>query len=94
VIANILIAAFSTCTGIVIGAYVLDQYHERHRLELEVSASDTAAELIAMRELYARSEAMLDAVSRECALLKAQRSQVEALHAERIRRTMEDARWN
>ena len=84
-IANILIAVGFGFIGIAIGAMVLDQYHERHA---------TAAELAAVRELYARSEAMLDAVSRECAYLRAQRSTAEALHAERIRNALEAARWN
>ena len=48
-IANLLIAAFASFAGIVIGAYVLDQWHERQRA---------------------------------------------VLHAERIRRTLEAARWN
>jgi len=47
--ANLLIAAGFGVMGIVIGAYVLDQYHERQRA---------------------------------------------VLHAERIRRTLEAARWN
>lgn len=85
---------FGAVFGIAIGAMVLDRYHERQRILLEASASDTAAELIAMRELYARSEATLDAVSRECAYLRAQRSNAEALHAERIRNAIEAARWN
>ena len=100
-IANILIAVGFGFIGIAIGAMVLDQYHERQRTVLAAiakAADDerhaTAAELAAVRELYARSEAMLDAVSRECAYLRAQRSTAEALHAERIRNALEAARWN
>ena len=93
-IANILIAFAFSLLGIVVGAYVLDQYHERQRLELEAMATaaqrqrhDTAVEL-------ARAQSLVDALSREIATLKAQRSRAESLHAERIRRTMEAARWN
>lgn len=100
-IANLLIAVGFGCIGIAVGAMVLDRYHERQRTVLAAiakAADDerhaTAAELAAVRVELARSEAMLDAVSRECAYLKAQRSQAEALHAERIREIIEAARWN
>ena len=93
-IANLLIAAFATCTGIVIGAYVLDQYHERQRTVLLALADAAEAERDIVRAELARSESLVNALSREVAILKAQRSQAEALHAERIRRTMEAARWN
>ena len=100
-IANVLIASSFTFIGIVIGAMVLDQYHERQRSVLAAiakSADDkylaTRAELAAVRAELARSESLVDALSREIAMLKAQRSHAEALHAERIRRTLEAARWN
>ena len=93
-IAELVSFAFGAVAGVVIGAMILDAHHERQRAALEANAADTAAELIAMRELYARSEAMVDAMSRECAYLKSQRSQAESLHAERIRNAIGAARWN
>ena len=100
-IANILIAVGFGCIGIAVGAMVLDRYHERQRMELEAmdtanmrKSMDTANQLAVVRVELARSEAMLDAVSRECAYLKAQRSRAESLHAERIREIIEAARWN
>lgn len=92
-IANCLIAAFATCIGIVIGAMALDAYHERQRAALQAIADDASNERYAVRQELARSESLVDALSREIAILKAQRSQAEALHAERIR-NMEAARWN
>ncbi len=100
-IANLLIAVGFGCIGIAVGAMVLDRYHNE-RTEAFTAMADTAeaarhataAELAVVRVELARSEAMLDAVSRECAYLKAQRSQAEALHAERIREIIEAARWN
>ncbi len=87
--------------GIVIGAMVLDRYHERQRTELEAVANDTirermdtANQLAVVRTELARSESLVDALSREISLLKAQRSRAEALHAERIREIIEAARWN
>lgn len=97
------IAAFTldTVAGIAVGAMVLDRYHERQRMELEAMATanmrksmDAANQLAVVRVELARSEAMLDAVSREIAYLKAQRSRAESLHAERIREIIEAARWN
>lgn len=54
----------------------------------------TAAELSAVRVELARSESLVEALSRESAYLKAQRSRAESLHAERIREIIEAARWN
>ncbi len=100
-IANILIAVGFGCIGIAVGAMVLDRYHERQRAELETVANDsirerrdTANQLAVVRVELARSESLVEALSRECALLKAQRSRAEALHAERIRNAIEAARWN
>ena len=93
-IANLLIAAFATCTGIVIGAMVLDHYHERQRSVLLALADAAEAERDIVRTELARSESLVEVLSREVATLKAQRSHAEALHAERIRRTLEAARWN
>lgn len=99
--ANILIAIGFGCIGIAVGAMVLDQYHERQRTVLAAiakAADDerhaTAAELAAVRVELARSESLVDALSREIAYLKAQRSRAESLHAERIREIIEAARWN
>lgn len=92
--ANLLIAAFATCTGIVIGAMTLDHYHERQRTVLLAIADAAEAERDIVRAELARSQSLADALSREISLLKAQRSQAEALHAERIRRTLEAAKWN
>ncbi len=99
--ANILIAVGFGCIGIAVGAMVLDQYHERQRTVLAAiakAADDerhaTAAELSVVRAELARCESLVDVLSRECALLKAQRSRVEALHAERIREIIGGARWN
>ena len=95
-IANCLMAMF-TCivVGIFIGAYVLDRYHERQRTVLLAIADAAEAERDIVRAELARSESLVDALSREIAMLKAQRSHAEALHAERIRRTLvEAARWN
>lgn len=88
--------------GLIVGGMILDSYHERLRQIYAATATDaeakrhaTAGELAAVRQQFARSEAMVDAMSREIAILKAQRSQAEAQHAERIRRTLtEAARWN
>lgn len=80
--------------GIIAGAMVLDNYHERQRTILQSIANDERNERNAVREELTRSEMLVDALSREIAYLKAQRSQAEALHAERIRRTLEAARWN
>ncbi len=100
-IANILIAVGFGCIGIAVGAMVLDRYHERQRMELEAMATanmrksmDTANQLAVVRTELARSESLVEALSREIAYLKAQRSQAEALHAERIREIIEAARWN
>ena len=93
-IANLLIALSFSFVGIVIGAYVIDQYHERQRTELEAIASAAIHRTDIVRAELARAEHLVDALSREIAVLKAQRSQAEALHAERIRRTLEAARWN
>lgn len=93
-IANLLIALSFSFVGIVIGAYVLDQYHERQRSVLLAIADAAEAERDIVRAELARSESLVDALSREIAVLKAQRSHAEALHAERIRSTMEAARWN
>ena len=93
-IANLLIAFAFSFLGIVVGAYVLDQYHERQRSVLLALADAAEAERDIVRAELARSESLVDALSREIAMLKAQRSHAEALHAERIRRTMEAARWN
>lgn len=94
-IANLLIAAFASFAGIVIGAYVLDRYHERQRVVLLAIADAAEAERDIVRAELARCESLVDALSREIAILKAQRSQAEALHAERIRRTLtEAAKWN
>ena len=93
--ANLLIAAFATCTGIVIGAMTLDRYHERQRTALLAIADNAEAERDAVRQELARSEMLVESLSTEIARLRAQRSQAEALHAERIRRTLtEAARWN
>jgi len=100
-IANILIAVGFGCIGIAVGAMVLDRYHERQRMELEAVATanmrksmDAANQLAVVRVELARSESLVEALSREIAYLKAQRSQAEALHAERIREIIEAARWN
>lgn len=102
-IANTLIAVAigSGCIGIAFGAMLLNRYHNERTeafAAIAKAANDehhaTAAELSVVRAELARSEAMLDAVSRECAYLRAQRSQAEALHAERIRNAIEAARWN
>ncbi len=86
---------------IAVGATVLDRYHERQRMELEAMATanmrksmDTANQLAVVRVELARSESLVEALSREVAYLKAQRSRAEALHAERIREIIEAARWN
>ena len=52
------------------------------------------AERDIVRAELARSQSLVEVLSREIAMLKAQRSHAEALHAERIRRTLEAARWN
>ena len=93
-IANLLIAASFTFIGIVIGAMVLDRYHERQRTVLLAIADAAEAERDIVRAELARSQSLADVLSREVAILKAQCSQAEALHAERIRRTLEAARWN
>lgn len=87
--------------GIVIGAMVLDAYHERQRAELETVANDsirermdTANQLAVVRTELARSESLVETLSREIATLRAQRSHAESLHAERIRNALESARWN
>lgn len=83
--ANLLIAAGFAFMGIVIGAYVLDQYHERQRAVLLAIADAAEAERDIVRAELARCESLVDALGREIAILKAQRSQAEPLHAERIR---------
>ena len=93
-IANLLIALSFSFVGIVIGAYVLDHYHERQRSVLLAIADAAEAERDIVRAELARSQSLDDVLSREVAILKAQRSHAEALHAERIRRTLEAARWN
>ena len=93
-IANLLIALSFSFVGIVIGAYIIDQYHERQRTVLLAIADAAEAERDIVRAELARSQSLADVLSREVAILKAQRSQAEALHAERIRRTLEAARWN
>lgn len=93
-IANLLIAVSFSFVGIVVGAYVLDQYHERQRSVLLAIADAAEAERDIVRAELARSQSLADVLSREVAILKAQRSHAEALHAERIRRTLEAARWN
>ena len=93
-IANLLIALSFSFVGIVIGAYIIDQYHERQRSVLLALADAAEAERDIVRAELARSQSLADVLSREVAMLKAQRSHAEALHAERIRRTLEAARWN
>ena len=93
-IANVLIALSFSFVGIVIGAMVLDHYHERQRSVLLALADAAEAERDIVRTELARSQSLADVLSREVAILKAQRRQAEALHAERIRRTLEAARWN
>ena len=93
-IANLLIALSFSFVGIVIGAYIIDQYHERQRSVLLALADAAEAERDIVRTELARSESLVEVLSREVATLKAQRSHAEALHAERIRRTLEAARWN
>ena len=55
--ANLPIAAFATCTGIVIGAMTLDHYHERQRTVLLAIADNAERERDAVRQELARSEA-------------------------------------
>ena len=94
-IANLLIALSFSFVGIVVGAYIIDQYHERQRSVLLALADAAEAERDIVRAELARSQSLADVLSREVAILKAQRSHAEALHAERIRRTLvEAARWN
>ena len=95
-IANLLIAASFTFIGIVIGAMVLDRYHNERTEAFTKMANAAEAERHATAGQLAmvRAEHLVDALSREIAVLKAQRSHAEALHAERIRSTMEAARWN
>ena len=99
--ATILAGLLGAVLGIVAGAMALDAYHEPLRKIYAQAATDaeakrhaTAGELYAVRQQLARSEALVESLSVEIARLKAQRSQAEALHAERIRRTLEAARWN
>lgn len=95
-IANILIAVGFGFIGIATGAMVLDRYHNE-RTEAYTAMADnaeaqrhaTAAELAAVRVELARSESLVDALSREIAYLKSQRTRAEALHAERIRDIIE-----
>ena len=100
-IANLLIALSFSFVGIVIGAMILDRYHNERTEAFtkmanaaEAERHATAGQLAMVRAELARAEHLVDALSREVAILKAQRSQAEALHAERIRRTLEAARWN
>lgn len=92
--ATLLAFALGAVLGIVAGAMILDRYHERQRIALKAIADDATNERYAVRQQLARSEALVESLSVEIARLKAQRSQAEALHAERIRRTLEAARWN
>ena len=100
-IANVLIASSFTFIGIVIGAMVLDRYHNERTEAFtkmanaaEAERHATAGQLAMVRAELARAEHLVDALSREISVLKAQRSHAEALHVERIRRTLEAARWN
>ncbi len=93
--ATLLAFALGAVLGIVAGAMILDRYHERQRIVLVAIADSAEAERDIVRAELARSEALVESLSVAIARLKAQRSQAEALHAERIRRTLtEAARWN
>lgn len=93
-IANLLIASSFTFIGIVIGAFVLDRYHERQRILLAADVLDAHHQLATVREQLARAEKLVEALSVDIARRQAQRSAAEALHAERIRNALEAARWN
>ena len=93
--ATLLAFALGAVLGIVAGAMTLDRYHERQRVVAVQRHGAAEAERDIVRAELARSQSLADALSREIAILKAQRSQAEALHAERIRRTLtEAAKWN
>lgn len=91
---NLLSFIVGGVVGIAAGAMLLDAYHDRQHAALLAMADDERNERNAVRQELARSEMLVESLSTEIARLRAQRSQAEALHAERIRRTLEAAKWN
>ena len=100
---NLLFAALTGVTGVIVGGMILDAYHERQRIELEAAAAvakseaaDAKAELAAVRAELARSEALCDALSVEIAHQKARGRRMESLYAERMRNTIQTSgrTWN
>lgn len=100
---NLLFAALTGVTGVIVGGMMLDAYHERQRIELEAAASAAIgkaeaakAERDAVRAELARSEALCDALSVEIAHQKAHGRRMESLYAERMRNTIQTSgrSWN